>query len=297
MAKCPKCEYKLKLWNISQYCPKCSVNMRFYGFEEKFYRDVKNAELAHAAFHIKVRHFKGALIGSKLMVARLALSLLPLVVLLLPAGSFHFEMPFKSADYSASLLGAVNLVTGSDLGFIMGMSGSNLAGTEFSAVINAFISYAVVVIFALCVLISSLLGFVSIKNMQKVICIFSAGGILSSAAAQIVMYSSVASIKENIMITASAGFGIYLAILAFAIVFAVNLKIHKDGVPVEYDEGMIERLEIYQKVKAGEINIDDLPQPVVETEETRKIDEEIRKEEENVQKALEEKAREEANKS
>ncbi len=294
MAKCPKCGYKLKLWNISQFCPKCGVNMRFYGFEEKFYRDAKNAELAHAAFHIKVRHFKGALVGSKLMIARLALSLLPLAVLLLPAGNFYFEIPFKSADFSAGLLGIVNLVMSSDLGFIFGMGGSAFVGAEFSAVTNALIAYAVVVLFVLGVLISSVLGFLSIKNMQKVICTFAAGGIFSSIAAQVVMYLSVSSLKDSVMITGKAGLGLYLSIVAFAVVFAVNLIIHNKGVPVEYDEGMVERAEIYKKVKAGEINIDDLPQPVVETEETRKIEEEIRKEEENVQKALEEKAREEA---
>ncbi len=294
MAKCPKCGHKLKIWNVSQFCPKCGVNMRFCNFEEKFYRDAKNAELAQAAFHIKVRHFKGALVGSKLMIARLALAFLPVVVLLLPAGNFHFEMPFKSADFSAGLLGVVNLVMGTDLGFILGMSGSSLAGADFVELINALAAYAVVAIFALGVLLSSVLGFMSIKNMQKVICGFAAGGILSSIAAQIVMYISIASLKESVMITGKAGFGLYLAIIAFAVVFAVNFKIHKQGVPVVYDEGMEERLAIYKKVKAGEINIDDLPQPVVETEETRKIEEEIRKEEENVQKALEERAREEA---
>ncbi len=263
MAKCPKCGAKLKLWNISQFCPKCGVNMRFYGFEDKFYRDAKNAELAHASFHIKVRHFKGALIGSKLMIARLALSILPIVTLLLPAGSFHFEMPFKAADYSAGILGVVNLVMGSDLGFILGMGGSPFAGAEFSAVTNALIAYAVAVVFALGVLITSLLSFLSIKNMQKVICGFCVGGVLASIAAQIVMYMSVSALKESVMITGAAGFGLYLLIVAFAVVFAVNLKIHKQGVPVEYDEGMLERAEIYRKVKAGEININDLPHPVV----------------------------------
>ncbi len=294
MAKCPKCGYKLKLWNISQFCPKCGINMRFYNFEEKFYRDAKNAELAHAAFHIKVRHFKGALVGSKLMIARLALAFLPLVVLLIPAGSFNFEMPLKTAEFSASLLGVVNLVMGSDLGFILGMGGSSFAGAEFGAVINALIAYAVVAVFALGVLLSSILSFISIKNMQKVICGFAAGGILASIAAQVVIYLSIGALKEGIMIIGSAGFGLYISIVAFAVVFAVNLIIHKQGVPVVYDEGMVERAEIYKKVRAGEVNINDLPQPVVETEETRKIEEEIRREEENVQKALEERAREEA---
>ena len=75
------------------------------------------------------------------------------------------------------------------------------------------------------------------------------------------------------------GFGLIVCILMFAAVFVVNLLLVKKGIPVEYDEGMVERAEIYKKVKAGEIDIDSLPQPIVETEETRKIDEEIAKEE------------------
>ncbi len=294
MAKCPKCGTKLRLWNISQYCPKCGVNMRFYNFEENFYKDAKNAELAHAAFHIKVRHFKGALVGSKLMIARLALSLLPLVTMLVPAADFAFEMPFKSTSFSAGILGIVNLVMGSDLSFLLGMGGSELAGSEFSAVVSSLLAYAVVAIFALACLISSILGFCSIKKMQKVICSFAGLGIIASIAAQAVIYSNIAKLKESVLISGKAGFGLYVVIIGFAVVFAINFIINKKGVPVEYDEGMVERNEIYQKVKAGEINIDDLPQPVVETEETRKIDEEIRKEEENVKKALEERAREEA---
>ena len=54
------------------------------------------------------------------------------------------------------------------------------------------------------------------------------------------------------------------------------------------------RTEIYKKVKKGEINIDDLPQPVIETEETRKIEEEIRKEEEEHERKRAARAAEEA---
>ena len=46
---------------------------------------------------------------------------------------------------------------------------------------------------------------------------------------------------------------------------------------VEYEEGDLERHLINQKVKKGEIDFDSLPLPIVETEETRQIEEEIKK--------------------
>ncbi len=286
MAKCPKCGHKLKIWNVSQFCPECKTNMRFYKFEEEFLRSAKIAELNQAAFHVKVRRLKASFIGSKLMIVRLVLSLLPLLMLLIPAGNFHFEMPYKTVDFSVGLLGIVNLFMGSDLGTIMGMQGSAVAGAEFSAVFNAYLAYIVTAVFAIAVLLSTLLAFISIKNMQKVICTFSVLGIVSAIAAQIVTYIQVGSLKDTLFITGSAGFGLYAVIVGFAVVFAINFIINKKGVPVEYDEGMTQRAEIYKEYKAGKVDIDELPQPVIETEETRKIDEEIRIEEEKAERAV-----------
>ncbi len=288
MAKCPKCGHKLRLIDVSQYCPKCGVNMRFYNFEENFYRNAKEVELSQAMFHVKVRRMKTAFVGSKLIIARLALCLLPIITLLIPAADFDITLPFKEISVSAGLLGIVNLVMGSDLGFLLSMGSSALIGEEISAVTLSLVIYALVVLFALAVLISTILCFVSIKKMQSVICAFACGGIASSIAALVLTYVNVAKLENAAFTAASAGFGLYAAIVGFAVVFAINFKLHKDGIHVEYDEGMEERTEIYKKVKAGEINIDDLPQPIVETAETRAIEEEILKEEENLKRILEE---------
>ena len=74
--------------------------------------------------------------------------------------------------------------------------------------------------------------------------------------------------------------GLIITVLMFTAVFIVNLLLWKKGIHPVYDEGVVERVAIYKQVKAGKINIDDLPQPVIETETTRKIDEAIRAEEE-----------------
>ncbi len=289
MAKCPKCGHKLKIWNISQYCPACKTNMRFYNFEEEFIRSAKIAELNQAAFHVKMRRLKASFVGSKPVIARLVLCLLPVIMLLIPAGNFHLEMPYKSVDFSVGLLGIINLFMGSDLGVIIGMRASDFAGAEFSAACSALVSYMLPVLFAVAVLLSTLLAFISIKNMQKVICAFSALGVVSAIASQIVVYVKVAALKDTLFITGKSGFGLYAVIIGFAVVFVVNFIINKNGIPVDYDEGMIERTKIYKEYLAGKVNIDELPQPVVVTEETRKIEEQIRSEEEKARKAVQSK--------
>ena len=52
----------------------------------------------------------------------------------------------------------------------------------------------------------------------------------------------------------------------------------KNGLPIEFEEGDLERYEIRKKVIKGEIKLEDLPQPIVETAATREIDEQIKKE-------------------
>ncbi len=284
MAKCPKCEYKLKFYDISQFCPKCKTNLRFYNFEEEFYKSAKIAELNNAAFHIKMRHYKASYVGNKLILSRLFLAFLPVIMLLIPAGNIHLELPYKTADFSVSLMGIVNLFMGGDFGFLSGLKASELVGSEFSAAVNIFIFYMIPALFAVIVLFASLFCFVSIKNMQKIICGFSFLGFISAVAAQIVMYTQVGSLNYSLILTGSKGFGLYAVMISFFLIFAVNFIIDKQGIPAVYDEGMEERARIYKEYKAGKVNIDDLPQPVVETAETREIEAKILEEEEKLLK-------------
>ena len=117
--------------------------------------------------------------------------------------------------------------------------------------------------------------------MQKINTVLAGLGIICSAAAIFLITGFVKSSQNNAFLSGENGFGLWIVIAAFADVFVVNLLLSVKGIPVEYDEGMEKRAEIYKKVKSGEIDIDTLPQPIVETAETRKIDEEIAKEEEN----------------
>ena len=85
MAKCPKCNARLHIYNVSQFCPKCGTNMRYVNFEENFLREAKIAELTQATVHVKVRRLKAAFVGGKLQILRLVFMLLPVAAEVSPA--------------------------------------------------------------------------------------------------------------------------------------------------------------------------------------------------------------------
>ena len=285
MAHCPKCGTKLKLTDISQFCPSCGVNMRFVNFEENFYREAKYAELAQAQVRVKFRRFKGAFVGSRLTIVRLCISLLPLLTFLIPSGAFLLKLPFYENRIDFGIFGLIALFTGGDLGYVLGMTGSGLVGAAFSSLRTAVVSYLAVVFFAVAVLLASLLCFISIKNMQKIISAIAGLGAAATIVSEALILRFASVYASSPVVSGKSGFGLLVTVAAFIAVIIVNLLLDKKGVPVEYGEGMEERARLYRELKAGRIDLDSLPQPVVPTEETKKIDEEIAKEKEEYRKA------------
>lgn len=297
MSTCPKCGVKLKLTDIDQCCPKCGVNMRLYGFEENFYKEAKVAELSQAGYSCKIRRFKMAMIGNTLTKIRLGVMILPLLSMLIPAGSAVISLPFRESVVALSGLGLYNAFSGGELNLVMSMASGGAEKAVFSSLFISMILIALTALTALLALFFSVFSFASIKKMQKAICTVSVIGILFSAASLVSIFLLAGKTAGCVMLSAEAGFGLFVSILMFAVVFTISFLIEKKGINVEYDEGMVERSEIWKKVKAGEVKIDDLPYPVVETAETGKIKEEIAAQREEYRKvherAKEEKADEE----
>lgn len=275
MANCPKCGVKLKLTDIDQCCPKCGVNMRLYGFRENFYKEAKTAELSQAGYSCKIRRFRTAMIGSKLMIARLCVMLLPLLSMLIPAGSVQISFPFREASLAISALGLYTAFSGGELNLIMSFASGGAEAAVFSMLKITMILIAVTAVFAFLTFAFCVFCFCSLKKMQKVNCVNAALGFVSALASLVCMYIFNGKTGTSVILSSSAGFGLYVVLLMFAVVFTINFLIDKKGIKIEYPEGMVERSEIWKKVLAGEVNIDDLPYPVVETEETRKIHEEV----------------------
>ncbi|MBQ6898838.1 MAG: zinc ribbon domain-containing protein [Clostridia bacterium] len=279
MSKCPKCGRKLRLTDISQFCPGCGVNMRFYNFEENFIREAKLAELSQAGLKVMLRNLRYSFSGSRLVTAKLIVMLLPLLSLLIPSGNITISLPFVTSEAHFGILGIVNIVTGGSLNYIFEMCSSAVAGAEFTALRNALFGLVAVALLSVFCFLFSFFGFISIRNMQKITTVTAALGIIATVADIVLISVFKSAAAGSVILTGSLGFGLVVTALMFVAVFTVNLLLWKNGIHPVYDEGVEERVRIYKEVKAGRINIDDLPQPVVETEATRKIDEAIAKEE------------------
>ena len=274
MSTCPKCQKKLRIVDIGQNCPHCGVNMRFYNFDKTFIEEAKKAELSMANVHVLLRKFKAALIGSKLAVARLVIGFLPVVSMLLPIGNVKFDIPFAVQEFAVSGLGIYTIFSNGVLNLLFSMLSAPVNGKAFTGVAVAMAVYAVAALCAVLTLLCSILSFISIKKMARLLCGFSVTGILAGIVATVLC----GGFADSGVVSGGASFGVAGIIVFFGIVFAVNFIIAKKGLPVEFEEGDLERYEIRKKVLKGEIKLEDLPQPIVETAATRAIEEEIRKE-------------------
>ena len=113
--------------------------------------------------------------------------------------------------------------------------------------------------------------------MHKVLAGVAVAGAVLAVLAFALVAVFAACAKKLDLISGEAFPGFLVSVLCFAAVAVINILIGKQGLPIEYKEGDEERAAIAKKVKAGVIDLDDLPQPVVETAETEQIRLEIEK--------------------
>ena len=278
MADCPKCKQKIPFYHISQNCPHCGVNMRFYDFDKRFYHDAKEAELSNAKINVFIAKLKASLIGGTLPILRLCFLLLPIVALLVPFGNMTFSFPFGEDKIALSGLGLFTAFQSGYMDIVPALMKASYNGATFKALLFPIGSYVLMVLCILLLVILTILCFASIEKMPKALCTFSVIGAATSVASVFLLKnlaSKAAFFSEGIISSVTLSFGAVVAVLAFAAVFIVNFLIIQKGLSLEFKEGDLERIEIAKKVKSGEIKLDDLPHPIVETAETRAIDEEI----------------------
>ena len=277
MSVCPKCNKKIGLLYLKQNCPHCNVNLRFYNFEENFYRDAKKAELSLAGINIFFARMKGSFLGSGLAKVRLVVMLLPLLSFLLPYGTVHLSQPFFSSELSLSALGVYSAYEDGLLPYIITMMSAEVNGKAFFMLAVVLFLYLLAALCALLIFFMTLLCFLSISKMHKVLIGTAVTGSVFSVLSTVAAAVLAASDNGSLFVSGKATPAVVASLICFGAVAAINVKIGKKGLNIIYKEGDLERAEIAAKVKSGLISLDDLPQPVVATAETEKIRLEIEK--------------------
>ncbi len=236
---CPKCNYKLKITDWRPECPKCGVNIMYYGIEDRLREEADKAEYAHAMSQPKYDRLKFSLIGHPLAIVRLVLGLLPIVATLLPMGTVNYILPYLEKNVTVNLISIVTFIidNGFDVDLILKLIGSETLGT-------AMIYWAVALICLVLMVVLTLVGFFLLtlsaakKGIVRNITIPSIGIVLAT----------VAFVFYNLMVTelTAALPGIFtgtvnpaayiVAVLLFVIMITVNVIYKKKNIQVKYKD-------------------------------------------------------------
>ena len=152
---CPKCNYKLRIRDWRPECPKCGVNVMYYGNEERLRKEADAAEYHHAMTQPKYDRLKFSLIGHPLSIVRLVLGLLPVAAMLIPSGKLNYTLPFAEHSDTVSFISVIQFITdkGLDFGLLKSLCGTELLGP-------AMVCWALAVAGVLGVAVTSLVGWI-----------------------------------------------------------------------------------------------------------------------------------------
>lgn len=181
MAKCPKCNRKLHIWNIKAECPDCGVNIANYDWENRLEQDSIAAEAAFAKLHESVRRFKFSFVGTKLRIARIPISVLPLFSFLLPLGTLAVSIPFCEETFSLNAITIVMNILNFDIMGIFKAPGSEIIG---DAALMFMLSLLFVVLSALSLLVSLVFLLLNFKKFN------SKGLFVTNLVASLMMFAS-----------------------------------------------------------------------------------------------------------
>ena len=165
MAKCPKCNRKLHIWDIKAECPGCGVNIANYDWENRLEQDAVEAEAAFAKMRLTLAKFKYSFIGTKLRIARIPISVLPLLTFLLPLGTIAVSIPFyDSGKITLNAISIVmNLLNFDILGFLK-MPTSEVIG---DTMLNLILALVLVLLSAVSLVVSLVFLILNFKKFNS----------------------------------------------------------------------------------------------------------------------------------
>ena len=236
---CPKCNYKLKITDWRPECPKCGVNVMYYGIEDRLREEADKAEYNHAKSQPKYDRLKFSLIGHPLSIVRLVLGLLPIVATLLPMGTVNYVLPYLEKHASVNLISIVTFIidNGFDVDLLLKLLGSELLGT-------GMIYWAVSLVSLVLMVVLTLVGFFLLtlsaakKGIVRNITIPSIGIVLATVSFVFynLMISELTSALPGIF-TGSVNPTAYIAaVLIFVVMIAVNVIYKKKNIQVKYKD-------------------------------------------------------------
>ena len=255
MATCPNCGYKLKFYDWKPDCPKCKVNLVYYGMEEKLQNDADKAEAEHARVQKKIDRLKASFVGSPLTLARLILSALTLGPLFLTLCKVSYSGPFiEQTSKSINILSLYNFVSSLNFDSLFAMFDSALLGKAF---IFFLVSFAAVLLSAVLIIVSIVALTAACGPKGNIRNITLNVIMLALAAVSAFSFTRFSGGIHSVFpefYSGSLGIGAFVYIAMLAVVLAVNIIITVKGTEVKYKQtyvGGIPSEEYFRLVEEG----------------------------------------------
>ncbi len=238
--KCPNCGQTLKWYNIKAECKNCGVSIPNFNWEARLEEDAERAEASSAAFHKTMNMFKYSVWGTKLRIARIILSFIPIVGYVVPWYKITSEAESVGIDVlglftdGKSLIDLFSSFFGNSSLYFQNMSYEGYSGPVTFTMLG-------VLLMVLCLLFAVIAFFlILIKNKKpktKSMVIFDALSILSSVASVIMFTLAVKTASAYTAVNlgdiplykVSGGimWGYFVALALLCIAFAANLLVAK----------------------------------------------------------------------
>lgn len=83
-SKCPNCGQEIKWYNLKADCSACGVSIPNFNWEARLEEDNKKAEEKFGAFYKTLNMLKYSVFGTKLRIARIIMSFIPIIGVIVP---------------------------------------------------------------------------------------------------------------------------------------------------------------------------------------------------------------------
>lgn len=264
MADCPKCGKHLRMVDWKQHCPHCKCNIVLYDIQERLMQDADKAEVQHYHFQKRINRMKAAFIGSKLAIARIFTSLIPVAAIVVPWLKGSFKAPFAEFEGTYTLFSLIDRLESFDFDAISG-----LLDTTDGKLPLIFLAAALLMLALSVVLMLVHFGCLTMACGKRgkarnyifdiLMLVFCAG------ATALLMF-----IPENPYFNIDFVIAPFVYFLLLGVNFGVDIAIFKQGIEVKYEDCVVGGIPVEEYFKMVE---DGVPQDEIRQEMYRRLTE------------------------
>lgn len=253
-SSCPNCGKKLHWYDVKAECSNCGISIPNFNWEERLEADNELAERKFASFYRGLNRLAYSIWGTKLRIARIVLSVLPVIGFILPWATLQSDAESVGLDLfgmtcSKSLIDLFGDFFGNTNLYITNMGYEGFSGTL------SFTMYAV-----LCMVLSLLFAVIAFflililakHSKTKAITVFECLSVASAVASAVCFTLGVKGAPAELGInfgsfpvynaTGGVAWGFYVALALLLVAVGINAAVAK--APAKSDDVLeAERLE------------------------------------------------------